>query len=385
MLLLRTVPFAPVWMLLARPSEATTARILEKGNLTKHVLDAIASLEGEQLDLALWTQITTCMNAESTPELNLLEVSDAAWTGFLDYGESKGALDGSDAWGVPSQFIEFNATPLSADSLGVSSDIVIEQPCNTVSNIAYYHTMIAMCDYADWTMSQNEISALASSFALLVPSSSLFHASNTALGGTMDSQAIRLAAFIAFQAAVESLPYSPVTHELSISERNYTGIQALEAVSQLILQESVYEWKQSIDDLQTPRYELSFGAMVSTLSNLLFTPKLASELTKFLGNLLTKDTDTVNFIEFTFQPALLEGLAAMQIKIDLPSRLSLLSSSVGTLVKMASEWLRIWHSTVGLSVQALTKLFYSLISSFLLLYGRKRHFPSPTYKVSHFV
>jgi hypothetical protein len=272
------------------------------------------------------------MEAKSTSDLSLLALSDAAWTGFLDYGESNGALDGSDAWGKPSKFKEFNPTPLSASSVGASSDIVIEQPCNTVSNIAYYYTMISMCFQTDWTFSETDVSALVRTFLLLASGSSFYHASNTYLGQKLDAQPIQIIGFIAFQATVESLPYNPVIHELSNNSSSTTGIQALDKLSQVIWNESVYKWLQTVKNLNIPSYDLTFTAMVNTLLNLIAPPKLAGQLTKFLTSLV-KHNATNTFIEQTFQPALLEALAAKNTKISFPNRLSLLLSAIGVVTK----------------------------------------------------
>ena len=80
---------------------------------------------------------------------------------MLDYYKSDGTqkdyMDQSDKWG--------GCTPRSTDSRCPVGDyledtsvvwnkegMIIYEPCNYVSNVAYYHSALRVCDYPDWSI-----------------------------------------------------------------------------------------------------------------------------------------------------------------------------------------------------------------------------------------
>ena len=57
-------------------------------------------------------------------------------------------------------------------------------------------------------------------YAILTFASSFYHGSETRLGERQDGMSNALFAFILHQAMLDSVPYSPVLHDLSLSPRN---------------------------------------------------------------------------------------------------------------------------------------------------------------------
>jgi hypothetical protein len=120
------------------------------------MFDAMAQLHGEEaFSGATWDRIAACMVRHSQADLNLLETSDAAWEGFVEYGRSGGALDGSDPWGGRANWIEYDPVPLSTDNATIpgATDVVIQEPCNFASNLPYYR-------YVRWAQWRCTICAL---------------------------------------------------------------------------------------------------------------------------------------------------------------------------------------------------------------------------------
>lgn len=102
--------------------------------------------------------------------------------GFVSYALSNGQPDGSDPWGENATYhhwMELNAT--KTDLHGIT----VFEPCNWVSNVAYYHAVTAVCDKTDWYSPPAVSGALAQSLAMLAAGSAFYHASGTILGGAL--------------------------------------------------------------------------------------------------------------------------------------------------------------------------------------------------------
>jgi len=64
--------------------------------------------------------------------------------------------------------------------------MIIYEPCNYVSNMAYYHSVTRTCDYPDWSIEKDQIRALKRVFATHAMGSSMMHGTHTKVGGTFD-------------------------------------------------------------------------------------------------------------------------------------------------------------------------------------------------------
>jgi hypothetical protein len=197
--------------------------------------------------------------------------------------------------------------------------------------------MLAMCDHEDWNMKKETIASLSRDFVLLGFGSSFYHASQTKLGQLMDSIPISLIAYTAFQSAMEPLVYSPVTHELAEEGRPDTGVEASEKFARVIMEKSVYDWYDTTKERGVPQYEKSFIAIGNLVLNLVFSPRIAKEMTKFMVKLLLPKSDEVDFFVNSFQPTLVKLLESGSIRLPVSDRISLLSSGVGTLLKLVSH------------------------------------------------
>jgi len=84
--------------------------------------------------------------------------------------------------------------------------MTIYEPCNYVSNVAYYRSATRICDYPDWSIGDNQINGLKRSFATLAMGSAMWHGSHTYVGYSFDNNMIAVISYLAHQAAVSSLP-----------------------------------------------------------------------------------------------------------------------------------------------------------------------------------
>ena len=84
----------------------------------------------------------------------------------------------NDPWGHGSQWMEKNAT------LQNFHNILIMQPCNYASNMAYYRVATQICQHrGKWNIQEEYVSAMVEGFVGLGMGSSFFHGSETNLGG----------------------------------------------------------------------------------------------------------------------------------------------------------------------------------------------------------
>eukprot|EP00004_Rigifila_ramosa_P010523 TRINITY_DN223_c0_g1_i10.p1 TRINITY_DN223_c0_g1~~TRINITY_DN223_c0_g1_i10.p1 ORF type:complete len:305 (+),score=47.63 TRINITY_DN223_c0_g1_i10:88-915(+) len=182
---------------------------------------------GEQYDEQTWQEIVACMAEHSIVEPDVLQSSDGGWNGFIQYSESDGQPDGSDPW-RRGGWIEWDPTPLGDDNNTIpgATEIQINEPCNFASNAAYCRTAVAMCAHTargGWNMAPASVTGLVQSYVSLCMGSAFFHASGTSLGGAVDNMPIGHLALIAHQAAMATIPYQPIIHDLADAPRSKDG------------------------------------------------------------------------------------------------------------------------------------------------------------------
>jgi len=103
--------------------------------------------------------------------------------------------------------------------------MIIYEPCNYASNLAFYHSATRVCDYPDWTGSLDLIKAQKRAFATLAMGSAMWHGSHTYVGYSFDNNMIAVISYLAHQQSISSLSSnSSVLHELSPTPRSESGI-----------------------------------------------------------------------------------------------------------------------------------------------------------------
>ena len=73
------------------------------------------------------------------------------------------------------------------------------EPCNYISNIAYYHGVLKLCDYADeWSVDENMQYDAVIAMSLMATGSFFMHSSFTSVGRMMDEHMIGLVAYLSY-------------------------------------------------------------------------------------------------------------------------------------------------------------------------------------------
>ena len=134
---------------------------------------------------------------------DLFKVQDIAWSGLVDFFENDGFEE--DKWGGTVTVPAYHEYNVSTQSDGV----VIYEPCNYASNVAYYHDATEMCNNAgqlsmsrynlvlnesclaatlNMLLNRDSEVALIQTFSFLGWGSALWHGSHTVLGAVVDNR-----------------------------------------------------------------------------------------------------------------------------------------------------------------------------------------------------
>jgi hypothetical protein len=116
---------------------------------------------GSEFDPVYYKNLTTCF-AKYNDTL-LMESQDNAWKEmnnyFLSNGTDNDYENRTDHWGqcTDSQTNPRCLVPPYLEKVsGVfgSDKMLVYEPCNYASNIAFYHAATRICDYPDWTVDE---------------------------------------------------------------------------------------------------------------------------------------------------------------------------------------------------------------------------------------
>ena len=197
---------------------------------------------------------------------NLRNASNSAWKGLLDYCDNDGF--GKDPWGSDRHpYHEYNPTMQHFHKM------VVYEPCNYASNIAYYHDVTEMCHHQNrLSMSRESYVAIIQSFTFLAFGSSVMHGSHTRLG-KLDEHMIGVLSYAVYQASIENLRTigaSPIITDLNLSGRELTGVEIASRMSDMFLTVPVYNWDTHFTTIDLPDYEVTFAAIIASGMSLSF-------------------------------------------------------------------------------------------------------------------
>ena len=208
-----------------------------------------------------------CLKEWTTSDLDLSKINDNYWKAFVEYGEQGGGVNGTDPWGGGgrARWIESNPTPLVdpkyvsefSNLPSNSSDILIYQPCNTVSNLAYYKTMVAICETnRQWTFSEDTRRTLVRSALPLGIGSVYFHGSQTALGYWFDISGTSQYFWTGHQAMLQAIPYQSILHDLAEKPSQFSAMTLVANISKIVQDMPVSSWFEAVTvskDWEGPR------------------------------------------------------------------------------------------------------------------------------------
>lgn len=288
-----------------------------------------------------WTAITECM---ATAGSTLYPTaSDAAWDGWTQFGISGGTPD--DPWTATNPSCGFNETdPRNLTFRGKQFPII--EPCNTVSNLAYYRILPDLCNVRNnLTMSDEYANALISGFATLGMGSSFMHGSRTNLGSTFDNTPIGIIAYQYHQLMTDPLKvgvngsYS-VLHEVSPIPRAYDGRTLANKLITIPLDFEISDWNDALKELDVPDYFLTFSTIIVNALTLIAPDDVADEIINVaisaFGNLLSDDVRV--FITETYVQNI---RGAVDFQLTLEEKEALVPIFLGTVLKLL--WAFVWQ------------------------------------------
>lgn len=147
-----------------------------------------------------------------------------------------------------------------------SREVLIMEPCNYASNIAYYHSAVRFCDYPDWHMEQDTIFQLKRAMTTLASGSSHLHGSHTVLGMAFDNNVISVLAYVSYQSLLDALGGSdePALKCVANVTECLDADQVTDRITQMPLNLPVEKWMAEFDDLMGQyqfRYFYTFAAL----------------------------------------------------------------------------------------------------------------------------
>lgn len=165
--------------------------------------------------------------------------------------------------------------------------MTIYEPCDYVSNLAYYHSATKICDYGEhWSVDQSIQRTLKRLFAALGSMSAFMHGSYTLVGGDYDNQNIALIAAVGHAIQLQSLhSNSTILNYLSKTPRNQTIYEIVDMVAETYYSKPVREWKSVIDAAPYEHtYQNTFGAIIANIANLILPPWACTPFMTFFAD-----------------------------------------------------------------------------------------------------
>lgn len=225
---------------------------------------------------------------------NLRNASNSAWRGLLDYCDNDGF--GKDPWGSDrGPWHEYNPT------IQHFHEMVIYEPCNYASNIAYYHDVTEMCHHKNkLSMSRESYVSIIQSFTFLAFGSSVMHGSNTRLG-KLDTHMIGVLSYAVYQASIDNLRTigaSPIITDLKVSKRELTGVEIARRMSDMFLTMPVYNWETHFTTIDLPDYEVTFAAIIASIMSLSFDNHQLSDILLQVRSPILQFDSLLSFIKY---------------------------------------------------------------------------------------
>jgi len=196
---------------------------------------------------------------------DLISSQENGWKEMINYQTN---YQGSDQWGSnPSSYAERDRMVLDQLQDQSPTSLEVLERCNFASNFAYYNLMYHARKLV-W-VSHDTKKALVQASAGLTLSSSFFHASHTQLGQLLDNLMIKIIAYTLYEAYITSLEL-PNTTPLMVSKlteagRPKTGIELAQDLTDMFRTQPSNTWTESVQRLDVPRYERTFGALILTM------------------------------------------------------------------------------------------------------------------------
>ncbi len=217
---------------------------------------------------------------------------------MVAFSDNDGFAD--DKWGGTVSIPHYFETNRTAQDY---HNIMIYEPCNYVSNVAYYHVATEICLHSGkFSIPAEYETGLGQAFSYLGYGSSFWHGSHTVLGAIADNRFISIIAYLAHQASVSSLGGSSVITDLSFTARPQSSVEIAANISDMLMTQDVTQWEQNIINQDLPDYFLTFAGIMSTTFTLALDDATVDALIPILMDLFGLDPDLRVFIQEYYIP-----------------------------------------------------------------------------------
>jgi len=192
--------------------------------------------------------------------------------------------------------------------------ILIYEPCNHVSNLAFLHGATKICDYPDWSIPLQDQIDQKRSFASLAAGSAFFHGSHTYVGWVFDNQMISIIAYMAHQSSIKFIAKDNVVLTyLQETKRSQTSSEIVDKVVKGFYQEDVPTWAKILNESDFPHdYFITFAAIVATISFLTMPHIIAYYINYYLAVAVLNE-ERSEFMTKTYLPELRDVMSHVKV------------------------------------------------------------------------
>lgn len=314
-------------------------------SITYRVMDAMTRVpsgsfrDSRYLPRTVWERTFDCLQQESTEELNLLGVANSGFESFLELSRTEENWAQMDGW------IEDALTPLTKtnETIPGGTATIIAEPCNTISNLAVYRSLYAMCDRTNkgpnWSIRPVDIRALVQSFNVLGFTSMFLHSSILANVQRIYNLSRDVLGLAMYQALVNGFgPSNVIIDNLQNSTLQFTGVQAAEELSRVfVIAQDASEWEDLASNITLPQFSKAFAAIGIFAAFMAFPDFLAEPGIDAFAGLLVSISEGREFVLQQLKPAIREALESKNVQISFLNRIKLAFGLVGTLIKTVSR------------------------------------------------
>ena len=142
--------------------------------------------------------------------------------------------------------------------------MLIFEPCNYASNMAYYHSVTRTCDYPDWSITELQQKGFRRVHSILAVGSAMMHGSHTNVGQAFDVNMIGFVAYACYQVIIANFPGdSHVLKQLNPTPRNQTFDEVTTNLLVAFRDQEVEQW---IDAMQDADIQMNFMIVFAAIT-----------------------------------------------------------------------------------------------------------------------
>jgi len=298
----------------------------------------------------------------------LYQSVNSQWAGIRAYANKGGAP--GDIWYRCGQeekpgkrYFEYNCTTQPYGSLPVW------EPCNYVSNIAYYHLTLQLCNRSNWSMPQSSVNNIIKIYASLAAGSSSMHASMSTDGIAEDRRVNDLMSYAVYFEVIKALGSdSSIINELHEQPRSKPASGIVDDWMNMYITDPVEEWGPKLNSSDIASIGLSYcGFLTATFTVVFDNDQLVKDISLALLSLFGNmdNFDKQELLDVCINKFIPEFEAATEAWRPLPGaeREKIAKNVGGTLAKLLYAF--VWQEHTFNSTTLLNPLLNDIGSALL--------------------